>query len=248
MSGSKKRLWARLVAFVALAGLGAIGFVGWKWLDGLVCSHVVVAGQRYAGEEEILAVARVDTGGRLLDVDPALIADRVERHPWVREARVRRLPPGTVAIRVVEREPVALATGRHGRADIYLDAEGFTMPAVPEAVFDVPLVLGAPLPANATRPIESASVRELLEVIEDLDEVTDALVSSFQIDASGSVTLYTVPAGGRSAVTVRLGRRDFEEKFVRLHAFWEQAVLSRPELTFDFIDLRFDSQIVTRES
>lgn len=248
MSRSKSTWLRRIVGVAALIGLTGTGVLGWNWLDGLTCSEISVHGFRYADPDEILDVARVDTGVRLLDVDPDLIEDRVERHPWVDEARVRRLPPATVSINVRERVPVALATDERGRPAFYADASGRLMPAVPEAVFDVPLLQGVRLPENATQPIESTAVRDLLAALDGTDESTDALISSFSIDASGDVTLHTTPAADRGAITVRLGRHDFEEKLVRLGAFWEQAVISRPDLSFDLIDLRFDSQIVTRES
>lgn len=243
-----ERLGARILAVGMLAALGTIGYFGWEWLDGLVCERVAVDGYRFADADEILAVARVDTGGRLLDINPELIADRVERHPWVRTASVRRLPPGTVAIHVRERVPVALAIDARGVPSTFLDADGYSMPATPEAVFDVPLIRGARIPENATRPIQSEAVRDLLSALPRLHETTDALVSSFEVDASGDITMYTAPAAGRDAIPVLLGRRAFGEKLDRLWAFWEQAVISRPELSFDLIDLRFDGQIVTRET
>ena len=53
------------------------------------------------------------------------------------------------------------------------------------------------------------------------------------------------PSGG--SIPVTLGRADFAEKLGRLHAFWTQAVLSRPDTPVRRIDLRFDDQIVTEE-
>ena len=54
------------------------------------------------------------------------------------------------------------------------------------------------------------------------------------------------PAG--QALTVRLGDSGFEERFRRLKAFWDQAVLTRPGTRYASVDLRFDGQIITRES
>lgn len=248
MSRKKGRLGARIAAAVTLVALGAVGYFGWSWLDGLVCSRVAVDGYRYADVDEILAVARVDMGARLLDIQPEMIADRVERHPWIERASVRRLPPGTVAIHVRERVPVALAIDAQGVPSMFLDAEGYALPALPEAVFDVPLIRGVRIPENPTQRVETAAVRDLLAALAQLEEHLNALVSTFEVGASGDITLYTVPAAGRGAIPVKLGRAGFTEKLNRLWAFWEQAVISRPELTFELIDLRFDGQIVTRES
>ena len=65
-----------------------------------------VEGVRYLEAEEVERVAAVPATANLWD-DPAPVAARVRRHPLVRDARVRRRPPGTWIVRVEEREPVA---------------------------------------------------------------------------------------------------------------------------------------------
>lgn len=235
------------VAAISIAVMG-LSYVGWSWMDDLVVHGVEVEGARHADEEAILAMARVDSGGRLLDVDPTVIADRTLRHPWVSGAHVRRRPPGTVRIEVVERTPVALALGPDGTPTGFLDAHGYVLPIVDGAVYDVPLLRGVTLPEHPSMPIDATSVRNLLASFEALDPRVDALLSTFEVSPEGEIMLHTAPAGTQGSVEVRLGTTDFEDKFKRLNAFWTKAVLTRPERMFDTIDLRFDSQIVTRES
>lgn len=239
------RIAATLAAALAVAGLS---YSGWTWLDGLVVRQVVLDGHRHADEAAVLAVARVDTGMRLLDVEPAIIADRTMRHPWVRAADVWRLPPDIVHIDIEERVPVALVLGDDAMPAAYLDGEGYPMPLVEGAVYDVPLLRGVRLPDNRTQPVGSPSVTELMAALVTVSPVVDALISSFEVSAGGGITLHTAPAGTQTSIDVRLGARGYAEKFQRLQAFWTQAVLSRPDRTFNTIDLRFDSQIVTRES
>lgn len=245
MKTSKSRLAALCAIVAAVVGTSV---ASWRWLDGMVVRRVELEGLRHADEPGILAVARVDTGGRLLDVETEIIADRTRRHPWVQRARVRRLPPGIVHIAVEERTPVALALGGDARPAAYLDREGYPMPLTEGAVYDVPLLRGVRIPENPTQPVEEDSVSELLRVLSNLEPVVDALFSSFEVNANGEITLHTAPAGTQASIDIRLGTGGYAEKLQRLEAFWMQAVLSRPSRTFESIDLRFDSQIVTRES
>jgi cell division protein FtsQ len=90
-------------------------------------------------------------------------------------------------------------------------------------------------------------VRELLQALAEADLETDALISEITLAGGGDAVLRTSPGGGHGSVSVRLGIGNYGEKLSRLHAFWHQAVLTRPELSFRVIDLRFDGQIVTRE-
>lgn len=248
MAKKQTSLVRKVAVMAMILAVAALGYTGWTWLDGLTVQRVVVDGTRHADEAAVRAVARVDSGGRLLDVDHALIADRVRRHPWVRSAGVRRLPPGTVWISVEERLPIVLQLGHDGTPQGYLDREGYPLPFAERAVYDVPLLRGVAVPENPTRPVQTETVRELLAALGRLDPDIDALISSLEVHASGDVTLHTAPAGTQASVDIRLGRRGYAETFRRLHAFWRQAVLPRPQKTFESIDLRFDGQIVTKES
>ena len=247
--GNTKKILTRIATWTAVVAIaGMLSFAGWTWVNGMVVREVVVEGARYADEETILALAAVDARMRVLDVDPLLIADRAVRHPWVQTGAVRRLPSGVVRIAVRERLPVALALTPDGRPTAWLDAEGYAMPLPDAVAWDVPLVWGAALPVNRTRPLDGASLRELLATLPQSGLPPNARVSSFEVGSAGSITMYVSVPGRREAIAVHLGNRGYAEKFRRLHAFWTQAVLPRPDKTFAAIDLRFDGQIVTKES
>ena len=247
--GKTKRILGRMAGLTAVAAVvGALSFVGWTWVDGMVVREVMVEGARHADEETLLALAAVDTSMRVLDVDPLLVADRAVRHPWVQTGVVQRLPSGVVRIAVRERLPVALALASDGQPAAWLDAEGHAMPLSEGAAWDVPLVWGADLPENRTQPLREASLRELLATLPETDPLPGALVSSFEVDRAGGITMYAAIPGGKDVIAVQLGSREYAEKFRRLYAFWTQAVLPRPDKTFTAIDLRFDGQIVTNES
>src|SRR5690606_20444153 len=91
-----------------------------------------------------------------------------------------------------------------------------------------------------TTPTDDDAVRELLAALAALHPDTDALVSSVAREADGAFVLHTAPAPGSGAIRVTLGRDRFGEKLRRLHAFWDQAVLTRPATPIRRIDLRFD--------
>ncbi|MEL6616370.1 MAG: hypothetical protein AAFQ43_11560, partial [Bacteroidota bacterium] len=61
-------------------------------------------------------------------------------------------------------------------------------------------------------------------------------------------TLITEPVAGRAPLTVRLGASGHADALSRLGAFWQQAVLTRPDVPVRLVDLRFAGQVVTRET
>lgn len=239
-----------VVMGMLLVLVAGIGWAGWRWRSDLRCTRIVVSGTQYAEPEALIALARVDTGMVLFDIDPALVADRVRRHPWVAQAEVTRqpLPAGLLRIQVTERTPAALVLDAGGRPAHYLDREGYRMPLRPEAVYDVPLVYGLTGRYSLARPVPVPALVDCLAALAQALEAVDALVSALEVRQGGEVWLHSAPAPDGHAIPVRLGHDGFAEKLARLHAFWHQRVLPHTNQTVHLIDLRFDHQIVTRET
>ncbi len=244
----KQRVLRTVALTLTVAALGIGGVLGWQWMTSLRCQRIELAGLHHADSTALMELAQVDTAMVLFEIDPAIVADRVRRHPWVRTATATRWPTGTLRIAVQERVPMVLVMDRRGRPAYYLDRAGFAMPLASEAVYNLPLVRGLNERYHPVRRLQNEPVREFLDVFARLDAETDALVSELEVVASGEVRLRTTPAGARGSFEVWLGRDGFAEKLRRLRAFWQQAVLPQPDKSFPVIDLRFDGQIVTRET
>ena len=235
-----------LLALVLLVVLGGLGLLGGRWLAGVPVERIDVVGAEHAVEDSLIALASIAVGDTLVDVDPIIAADRVRRYPWVEAAEVRRLPTGTVLITVRERVPVALALER-GRPSHYLDRHGFGMSLVDGAAYDVPVLHGLREAYHPVTPVRDSLALSLLDALAAVDPATNALVSDVELRGD-DVWIYTVPAGARGSIPVRLGRGDLAAKLGRLRAFWQQAVLPKPETSFQQIDLRIASQVITRET
>lgn len=209
--------------------------------------QTLVVGAVHAVEADLQNLAGLDSLRRVYDLDPVLVADRVVRHPWVREATVTRWPTGTVVIGVVEREPVALAI-EDERPAYYLDAHGFRMPPVAGAVYDVPLLHGLADPYHPIRPVTDLSTREWLALLPTLDPDLDALLSDLEWRSREGWWLHVVPPHGRQAIPVQLGHTDFATRLRGLHTVWQDAVVHNPQTRFEWIDLRFEGQVITKET
>jgi cell division protein FtsQ len=100
--------------------------------------RVEVVGTRYLTPREVLAVLRVDTSMSVWDPTRPM-RDRVERHPEVLSAKIRRRLPGTIVVEVAERIPVALVPTPAG-FDV-LDERGVRLPIDPtRAPVDAPIL------------------------------------------------------------------------------------------------------------
>lgn len=238
---------ARLLGIAVLLVAGTIVFLGWRWVTTMRCTYIEITRAKHAQPEEVIALAHVDTGMVLFDIDPVLVRDRVTRHAWIRDAEVTRLPNGTLRIALEERIPVVLTLDRNGSPAYYLDADGYIMPVVSGAVYDVPLLKGYRIPDDPLQPVEASWLLDLVGALPELDEDTHALISELEVRAPGDLWLHVSPVEPHGSIPVRLGQGEYLEKLTRLAAFWEQAVLTQPDKRFMTIDLRFDSQVVTNE-
>lgn len=242
-----RRIGMLFIVASTVSAVGVLAFLGWRWQANLAFQGIKITGAQFADTTEVASLAGIEVDTMLFDLDPALIEDRVVRHPWVQEANVTRLFSGTLRIAIDERTPVALLLDGNGRPNYFLDAEGYRMPLAKDAVFDVPLIRGFSEAYHPVRPIQNPSMQALLATLATIDLDTDALVSEFTFESNGEVVMHTAPTLQGHSIPVRLGRVDFAEKLGRLHAFWHQAILAKQDTQFDLIDLRFSSQIVTRE-
>lgn len=247
----RRRILRLALLTLGLGAVVALAVVGWRWQASLPLEAVEVTGVVHADTAAVLDLAAVPDSALLFSLDPVILEDRVRRHPWVAEARVTRWVTGTLAIDVAERVPTALVLDARGRPAYFFDAAGFMMPAVPPQpghAYDVPLLRGRFGDYQPTTPVADETVRDLLATLAALPLEVDALVSSVERGPDGAFVLHTAPAPGSGSIPVALGRAGFAAKLARLHAFWDQAVLSRPETPIRRIDLRFDGQIVTEEN
>jgi cell division protein FtsQ len=250
---SARRGWLRLAGVaLVLVAIGTAATLGWRWHRSIPVRRVAVEGAAHATPGAIRRLVRVDTSQALYQLEMRHVADRAERHPWVKRAEASRSSDGTLRLHVTERTPAALVM-QGDTVSYYLGREGYPLPLLEKSnapSFDVPLVRGLAEAFQPLRPTSRGALRALLEALRDHDDAR-ALVSEIRVaEAGGGLRLRTVRSGGGRgpSATVRLGTGAFDQKLRRLAAFWRQAVREKPRTAFSEIDLRFDGQIVARQN
>ena len=97
-------------------------------LLGMTVSDIRVEGRETTDRETILAALDVGPSTPILAVSPTRTKDRLEALPWVRTAVIERWLPGTIYVRLVERQPLAL--WQHGGKIELIDHGGEVIPVV----------------------------------------------------------------------------------------------------------------------
>jgi len=238
--GRSKRAW---LWFLLLTSLGLIAFSNY-WKTSLKLKEVVIEGTRIVDKNELLQLSQVQTGTLLYDLDLTSVQKNVLSHHYVKDATVERNLPSSIRIAIVERQPLALVNGNEIR---YLDEEGVVLPhSVSKALFDLPVLSGIPgsVALKLGSRIEHPDVQEALSILSTAKLVSRELfhlISEVQI-RRGDIVLYSTESG----VPIIFGRGDAPAKLVRLETFWNEIVRERGAQNLQYVDLRYDDQVVVR--
>jgi cell division protein FtsQ len=201
---------------------------GLAWGGRLAVRHVL-ASPRFAVREiqipvaahvdrdEVLALAGVSEGARLLEVDTDVVASRVAKHPWVAGARVSRQLPATLKIEITERRARAVVT----LGSLYLvDESGRPFKrATMEEADGLPVLTGIDRGQYVElRDASEAAFRDALALLRAYGERPERpAVSELNIDTRFGFTLHLLDGG----TELRLGRKDFGKKLARLDRIFE---------------------------
>ncbi len=211
-----KLLGQALALLVVLAGLG----IGGQWAAQHVLvsprfalGHIEVTSTTRLTKQEVIALAGVQLGDRLLALDTDRVAAVVARHPWVASVRVARQLPSGLEIDVVERRAAAVVS----LGGLYLIDSGgrpFKRATMDEAE-GLPVLTGILRPQYMEQKAASeAAFREALEVVAAYRHMPRSWpadrppLGEVNIDPRFGFTLFLRDGG----TEVRLGRGSTDEK------------------------------------
>lgn len=204
--------------------------------------QIRVENNRRISSEEILALADIRAGTNIFELDLERVSSRIGENPWIAGAKVRRLFPDQLVIRVDERTPRAIV-----RLDFlyYVDASGEIFKRLERGDrLDYPVLSGidrqALLERNESTMRQLDEALGLLAALEGRKVFGPADVSELSLDDRGGITLYTCNGG----VPVRMGYNDFDAKLNRLEKIFPQ--LKTRLGIIDYIDLNVARRIIVK--
>ena len=195
---------------LVLAGCGVVIGVGAAY--GLTrtpvfdVDEVRVDGATQTPRDDILRAGGLLDHPQLADVKPPAVATRLERLPWIQEARVVRHWPGTVQVTLVERTPVATLPAATGGWAL-VDGSGRILGITPEATPGIVQLGTAPAPAPGEQvPVETLGALAVLDALPpSLSERVNGLtISDDGVIDVHAVGLPTIHFGPPTAVRAKL--------------------------------------------
>jgi len=215
------------------------------WKSNLKVRRVTIEGNRIVETAEITQLIKVLKNAQLQDVDLMAVRHDILSHHFIKDAVVERDLPATLKVTVKERIPLAIINGSE---ILYLDEDGVVLPhSISKQLFDLPVLTGMP-EGMALAPgtmIKHPDIHEALQILADSKLVSKDLyhlISEVRLRNGGDIVLYAAEWG----VPIIFGRGEIASKLVRLEAFWNSVVRERGSDNLQYVDLRFDDQVVVR--
>jgi cell division protein FtsQ len=199
MTDERRGIRSRPAVAALLVVALAVG--GWLVVNSPVfgVQEVSVRGVRHLDAEEVRALAAVEDGRNLIRLSLDEIAVRIERHPWVADAGVRRDLPSTLVIEVRERRPSgwladgerALVVAGDGVVLDRLEAPPRDLPGLGEAAEGSAIGERLIAPPSELR-VASSMPAPLLEAAGEIEVAGDEVTIRLR---GGGEARYGAPAG-----------------------------------------------------
>lgn len=241
------RLKQVLSAVAALLLISAVLYGSYQAITSVTMfslKTIDVSDTKHLTREEILGLAGLEPGKDLIHMNLKRMGEHILQNPWVETVRINRYFPDTVAISIVEREPVAIVNMGF---IYYLDKKGTVFKVLNQGdKLDFPVITGFSEEEINSDPKGTKEALEatcnLLKILRDKGAFILADVSEIHYDKGYGFTLFT--ASG--ALPVKVGAGDFNAKVERFARIYKELMAQLP--TIHYIDLDYNDKIIVKKS
>jgi cell division protein FtsQ len=179
--------------------------------------NIVFSPTAHLGEDQLLRLAGVEVGDKLLGIDTDQVAARIATHPWVATVRTSRQLPSSLVIEVTEKRAVAVAA----LSGLYLiEANGRPFKrATMEEADGLPVLTGIERDRYAEmREVSEAAFREAMAVLAEYrSKPGRPAAGEVNIAPGVGYSLFLLDGGAE----IRLGRGDLGKKLAQLDQIFD---------------------------
>lgn len=219
-SGRRAKQPVFLRVAVGIAMISALAYGGYRLYRFVMASphfrvhKVVITPTVHVTAGELRKLSKLTKKDNIFEVDLKKVAQRVKEHPWVQRAVATRRLPNTIHIKVTEQKPAAaVLMDRLYLAN--LKGEAFKQAEAKEPLA-LPVITGISRRDYQRSPVRSQkNIRTALQLLKLYTRRRGRpSVGEIHLDPDESITLYT----RKKAIQIRLGKKNLEEKLLRLDA------------------------------
>lgn len=236
-------LWLTLCASLGWGAAEAYREYGGMAATWFEIRHVTVSGTSQVTRDEVVEHMRLRPGETLFSLDVDQVLERLKSHAWIRDATLTRIPFHSLAVSVVEREPVAIVKG--ASLEVLVDRDGHVLSVLsPAEDLTLPILRGIdPNRLIHGEALSRSTVRAGIEVARLVAEVFDGRP---EVDARNPSNLVASVNGLR----FEFGSASFREKWAlyrKIRPALHVSAGSGPGASAREIDLRYPKKVIVRE-
>ena len=236
-----KRVYVYFTVLVLLV-LTSFGMKS-QWQRHVPVRQIAVDGIAILSKEEIVRLMDLPPNVPMYDLDLTVLQRNIMTNSFVENVVIQRDAPSMLRVTVKERKPAAMLL----MSDLYyIASDGTVLPYVPSTeTYDIPVISGADSTASPKigQRLQSADIQEALGVItasKAAGEEVFHTVSEVRLRKGRDIVLYSFETG----IPIIFGRGDAAKKMVKFDAFWQKFLKNTDTKDIQYIDLRFDDQVV----
>jgi cell division protein FtsQ len=211
--------------------------------ESLTISKITVSGNSRMSRGEVVALLEGLRGQNMLMVDLENWRRKLLDSPWVADAAMRRVFPGTLAVAISERQPLGI--GRVNDTLYLIDRRGTVIDEYGPnyAEFDLPIIDGLAAHGAADGMlIDEARAALAGRLLSELARRPDLARRVSQIDVTDERDAVLILKN--DTTLVRVGDENFVD---RLQSYLDLAPALRDRIPdIDYVDLRFDERVYVR--
>lgn len=239
--------WRTLVRAAVVVVL--VGFAIYRLVDlalsaqALRVVRISVHGNERMSRGEVLAILDGLRGRSMVTADLEVWRQKLLNSPWVADAAIRRVLPGTLTVAISERKPMGI--GRIHDSLYLVDEEGAIIDEYGPnyAELDLPIIDGlTAAPSASSTLVDDARAALAGRVLSDLRQRPDLATRLSQIDVTDPRDAVVILKG--DTALVRIGEDRFVER-IQSYVDLKPALLDRVP-SIDYVDLRFDERVYVR--
>ena len=225
---------------VAFALYQTIGFV--LASDALTVTRITVQGNQRMSRGEVLGLLDGLAGASIVLTDLESWRQKLLMSPWVADASIRRMFPGTLAVVIEERQPIGI--GRINGSLYLIDKTGTVIDEFGPnySDLDLPIVDGLSPKGEADESVDEARAALAGRLMSELASRPKLAGQVSQIDVTDSRNAIVLLKG--DTALLRVGDQNFTE---RLQSYIDLMPALRERMPdIDYVDLRFDERVYVR--
>lgn len=225
-------IFLKVIIFVAITGITGftVYYIYGQAVDILKVEKIVIRGNKYLSEEEIIRKMQLGKGDSILGTSSRELREKIIRSPWIEDVIIRKELPNTVMVNIVEVEPFAIL---RKESNLYLIGDdGHVLERLD---YTKPL-----LPLIETHSKEKEPLNEALKLIKVIKKEGFFPNEEIEVlaDLASEITLRA------DNLVVKVGKGDYRDKLLRFSQV-EREIASK-NISIDFIDLRFDRRVIVK--